>query len=128
MANKKTEFNILKKIWDEKLKESGFKDIEYKSGSIASGVPSSLRGATSNLRAKVESTEEYYRMTYHFLNDHKFESELEKVIWEYYTNGLSYRSISKILRTAGVSSFHKEEVMAVINKLEKLMKARYLSV
>lgn len=122
-------YKQLQEAWYSKLKESGFKDIEYADGSLKSYVPTSFT-ARDPLMQSV--TEEYYRMCYHFLNEYKFESELEKVIWEYHSNGLSARNIYKILTAEGMpkwkSQWKKSSIHKRIKNLVNLMKQRYLLV
>lgn len=124
MSSAKNSFNKLKAEWDVKLIESGFKDIEYKDGSIKSCKPRSTRALDPSLR---QATQEYYYMCYHFLNEHVFTSELEKVIWEYHTEGISVRNICKLLKTANVATMTRWSVWDTIRRLESIMKLKYLS-
>lgn len=114
MAN---EFEKLKKVWYQKLKESGFKDIESKNGSVGRGAP-----RVDNItEVQQEAIKEYYSMTRHFLTEHKFESEQDRFIWEQYSEGLSVRDISKLLKQQGIKK-QKDAVWYVVKRLEKIMK------
>ncbi len=62
-----------------------------------------------------------------FLNNYNFRSKLEKVIWEYHCNGISYRNIAKLLRKVKTSMTpNKDNINAIINKLEIEMKKLYM--
>lgn len=125
MPTKKLTFNQLQDKWYDKLKKSGFEDLEYKNGSIRSCKPSTARQKDPSLR---QATEEYYYMATHFLNDNKFENRLDQIIWEYHTNGISIRDIASTLnKTRRRHKFTKYAVEDVINRLVAQMKAKYLS-
>lgn len=120
----KDNFTALQAEWYKKLADSGYEDIEYKDGSIRSCSPRSTRAKDPSLR---QATQEYYYMSYHFLNEYKFETELEKVIWEYHTEGISVRSICKLLSDTEVAKMSRWAVWDTIRRLETEMKRRYLS-
>lgn len=114
----------LKKEWDQKLKDSGFKDIEDKNGFVGRGAPR----ITDRSPLQIEVIEYYYYMTSAFLNEHNFDSEFEKTIWNYHCEGLSAREIEKTLKNAGVKKgTHYVTIWKIIKKLETLMKAKYLA-
>ncbi len=62
-----------------------------------------------------------------FLNDYKFESRVERIIWEYHANGISIRDIVKLLQKVRIKR-HKEQVNAVIMFLRAAMKKMYTNV
>ena len=124
MTKKKTEYQEQKEIWYKRLKDDGFKDLEHDDGTINIGVPRSMQGQDAELRQLVQ---DYYCMCYYFLNSHRFENELEKVVWEYHTEGLSVRDISKALKSAEID-MSKDRVWRAVRRLEDIMKGLYLSV
>lgn len=124
MGQKKTEYERIRDVWYKKLKDSGFEDIEQPGGSINSGVPRSMNFQEEDLR---QITQDYYCMAYHFLNSYEFDSELERVIWDYHTNGLSLRNIVKLLKQTKVSKASKDKVWRIVSRLENIMKGLYLS-
>ena len=123
---KKLSLRALKKHWYKKLKDSGFDDIEYAGGTMRIGHPRRTAIWDPFLR---ECTEEYYAMCTNFLNEYKFKNNLERAIWEYYSNGLSVREISVILK--GLKTKRKigkshDSVWRLIKDLESKMKKKYL--
>lgn len=128
MSKKKSELERLQAVWYKKLKESGFDDIEHADGSINSAVPYALRQNDATTQLRAQAIQDYYCMTQHFLNDHVFDNETDKIIWEYYTHGLSYRDIAKLLKTAGIAKISRDIVWRKIKKLEDTMKGLYLQV
>jgi len=125
MNNKKTELNKLQAKWYKKLKATGFDELEYKDGSIKSCAPPSAR-KTHRAFIFQQSTQEYYYMATHFLNDYKFESTKERNIWEYHANGLSVRSISRIFnKLKFTEGYGKSTIFNIIKRLEADMYKLY---
>lgn len=123
--SKKTEFDALKKTWYKKLKdETDFVDIEYAEDDlIKRGHSDSRHYKDPELRQLVQ---DYYCMAYYFLNEFTFESELDRVTWEYYSNGISIRNIVKLINNTAVDKTNRIRVWKLIKKLEITMKAMYL--
>lgn len=115
-------FDKLKDRWYKKLKKSGFRDIEYKDGTRERGGPY-LKNKT---QTQIEAIEAYYTMARHFLIEYTFPREIDKVIWEYYSEGLSYRDIEETLKKAKVKNLKKSQIKNIITALEKKMKEKYL--
>lgn len=122
MKKKTHSYEELKVIWDQKLKDSGFNDIENADGSTNRPTSRSNTWRDPELR---EIVQDYYRMAYHFLNEYKFKNKREKVIWEYYAEGLSVRDIADTLRKVRVWT-NKDQVFRIVKRLEKVMKEMYL--
>lgn len=125
MAKRKDDFAKLQAKWYKKAKAAGFEDIE--------GSESYLKIYSTRLfhrhdrdAGKIQAKAEYYRLATHFLHDHKFESERDKLIWEYHSNGLSAKDISEILKKVKVSNIKRSAITNVITKLSDAMKRRYL--
>ena len=123
MPKRKVDFKKLQQEWYTKLKTSGFADIEHADGSINSSKPYLMRAAHQVYQ---DSVQEYYYLCYHFLNEHTFKSELEKVIWEYHTEGISNRQIATILKKIKINA-GKDKIRIIVNQLIKIMKEKYLS-
>lgn len=122
---KRTELQLLTDTWYKRLAAEGFKDIENRGGSLNSASPRSFRSKDPIQRQAIE---DYYSICYQFLIEYKFTTEIEKVMWEYHTNGISIRNISKILTGAKVKKISKTSVGEIIRNLEITMKNMYLSI
>lgn len=96
-----------KKLWYDKLKASGFEDIETPEGFLKQNSASKFLSKKA-IRSEGRSKEEYYYMATKFLHDYKFENEMEKVIWEYHANGISYRDISKLMKEVYKNKFRED--------------------
>lgn len=133
---KKTEYEHLKEIWYKKLEDSGFKDIEYGADFSGSSTPRSAAWNDPDLRQVLQ---DYYCMAYYFLNEYKFDRELDKVMWEYHAEGLTIREIVRLLKQVKIKIKVKKTkkiriqkvtrtlVWLTIKKLEVIMKGLYLS-
>lgn len=124
--NKKAEFQKLKTKWYGKLKKSGFEDIESDEDNLK--VWSSifyLRRSNISWEAKAS----YYQMASNFLEEYKFTSNIEKIIWEYHSNGIGVRDISKLLKKAKIKSVKtaRTSVWLIIKKLRSSMYQMYLA-
>jgi hypothetical protein len=122
---KKTELERVQSVWYKKLKDSGFNDIEQDNQSINRSISKAFLKKDPVIR---EVVQEYYCMAYHFLNEYEFDTELDKVMWEYHTNGLSARNIAKLLNATKVTKTSKTAVWKTVKKLEDIMKGLYLSI
>lgn len=117
---KKTEFNKLKSEWYKRLAESGFEDIEQDEIYLKRGT-----SLIDRRRVTWESQAEYYQMATYFLNEYKFESNLERAMWEYHMNAISVRDIAQTLGEVLKKYIPRMNVWRVINRLERAMFKKY---
>ncbi len=120
-------YNKLKKLWYKKLKDSGFNDLEKENNEMRSlngGVPYNYR--SDKPKVVTEAIEAYYYLCRHFLNDHQFENERERIIWTYHTEGIPSSQIKTILKDAGITVNSKPHIDHTIRTLVKEMKRKYL--
>lgn len=91
------EFTELNKLWQEKLKEGGFQDLE-KGGEARflkdEGMSNFMRNGSFNF-VGFKASELYYQLAGQFLFSHKFATLLEKYIWREHAEGISIRKIIK---------------------------------
>lgn len=124
---KKLSFKDLQAKWYKKLADKGFDDIEYNLRPDYKSLTKTGLRPEDTIAVIRESKEEYYRMAYHFLNEHEFDSRLEQIIWEYHAEGISVRDIAELLKKARVrKKLKKTQVWAIVSKLEAKMKLRYM--
>lgn len=107
------EFKQLKDHWYEKLKESGFKDIEENEDRLIQWHAGYFYSRHSPLRFR--SRETYYQIGSRFLQTHIFETDHQKRIWELHISGLSIRQIALEERTKAC------RVFIVIRDLKQVM-------
>lgn len=125
MAKKnQTEYEKQRDIWYKKLDKSGFKDIEQDENHLKR--PSTALITVSSYRNKesIEAKIRYYSLAEHFLNEYKFENNIERMIWEYHSNGLSARDITKILKSLKKKA-NRDSVWRVIKRLRTIMYGLY---
>lgn len=122
MKMKKT-LQQLQLEWYKKLKDSGFDDIEASETKLRDW---SYRFVRRTINTN-DDLAEYYRLAEFFVQDYKFETELERVIWEYHANGLNYPEILKIMQALPFSKKWKSflPIRRVIYKLRKKMFRMY---
>lgn len=82
----------LKAYWYQRLKESGFKDIERESGRLRDEVDE--RTIKRALQDK-ERREAYYAACAQFLFTFDFTCERARKVWELHSDGLSVRAIAR---------------------------------
>ena len=138
------EFKKLEDKWEEKLKKSGFEDIERplkRKDGLRSGPPGSkspdgrmLINFVASKSAvdqdqeheQCEQSKEYYRVAGQFLWEHKFTSETERVAWQLHAEGLSILDImaelAKKRRTViNGRKVCKRHVHEAVQRLAKMM-------
>ena len=108
------EYSKLKKIWYDRLKEFGFEEIEQENGMLKAWHSRRFLGLN---RANVDNqtaTHEYHYYANHFLNEHQFEKEIHKIMWEMHVNGKGVKAIAKELNNTGAYSTDHNEVWKII--------------
>lgn len=109
--------------WTTKLEESGFEDAESDENNLK------IWSSRWNREHTVDSWQAkatYYQMATNFLNEYKFDKDLDAAIWEYYSNGLGTIEITRILKEAKIKT-NRTTVGLTIKKLKHLMYDMYLS-
>lgn len=94
---KTKEFKALHAKWEKRLEKEGLPDLETADGQLKGISHASFFKAHYN-QVDAEAKEEYYRQAGYFLYDHKFQTELERKIWELHCEGVSIRDIVVILK------------------------------
>ena len=108
----------LMKKWNEKLKNSGFRDIETQG---TTPLPKDWhafkwRRVTA---AEMAERQDYFIRATHMLESFTFHSDTERRIWQMYCDGLSIRQIAAKLRS------HKREfVRTTICVLQTFIEGR----
>lgn len=131
MDRNSKEYKKLESIWDKKLKDSGFEDIEQKDGNLKSWSKRKFWLNIKNTRyedrkVSYDSEEEYYRMAGHFLYEYEFSSKREKLMWSLHAEGATMVGIAKILKQKGYKHFGgKSNVGRMILVLAAKMKEMY---
>lgn len=114
----------LKRLWYQKLKESGFKDIEDTSRLQKDpyiSVYDSKFFHTNFHPLQCENTQEYFRRARGFYCSHEFDSITDKKVWALHSEGKSHREIAQMLRSPN-NKMNKDNVNQIILKLQSVMK------
>lgn len=127
MSESKTNFKKLRQEWYAKLKAEGFNDIETLAGDLKEFSTSGSRNIKKVLTQSGgwQFKQEYYRLASKFLNEYKFNTKLDSIIWEYHTNGISVRNIAKALIEINVKT-NRTDVWKVVKRLKIKMFDMYL--
>lgn len=123
MNHNSKEFKRLKKLWYAKLEKSGFEDIESDEDNLKVW---SSRWARKRYVADAASRAEYYNMATRFLIDYNFDDEIDRIIWEYHSNSISYRDIAKLLKKAKVADLQKTTIYRKVKILAAIMLKTYV--
>lgn len=121
---KKVDFKKLQEKWYKKLEKSGFHDIESDEDNLK--VWSSIFAAKHTkevLQAKIS----YYQMASSFLEEYKFSSNVDKIIWEYHTNGIGVRDIAATLNKTKILKTNRTDVWKIIKRLKHTMFDMYMA-
>jgi hypothetical protein len=121
------EYNKLREKWYKKLKKVGFKDIEQEDGQLKSWDSFRFRKKARSRNDRVTTSSavthhqkaDYYYYATHFLNDHTFEKEIHKLIWEQHSNGASIDRITKKIRKH--RSINRNDIFNIIKHYRTMM-------
>lgn len=115
-----TEFKRLKKEWDRKLAASGFDDIEK--NDTENIVTNEIIKTGENMYMHyVDFVEnaglDYYQFCHQILREFNFKRELDRVVFELYTEGRTVREISSDLESKGLKPLKKSSIDELIKKI-----------
>ncbi len=117
------DFKKLQAKWNKKLEKSGFIDIEDETERLKSW---SIRWRTKKRLNEAKARQPYYELATQFLSEYEFESNLDQIIWEYHSNGLSIREIADTLKKVKIGRHQtRNTVWPTIKRLEEAMKRKY---
>ena len=119
---KKTkEFIALQKEWHQKLKDSGFHDLEYYDNNMNPRDMMYREGTKlANMgHDKIDSTQQYYLDAGKLLHDYHWPNPIERRIWELHAEGVPHR---QIMVDTGAS---KVKVLNLIKKYKGILLATY---
>lgn len=124
MSNQSKSFLKLQRNWYNKLKDSGFEDIEQEDGNLKFWTSTESSGRTTERRAA--ASEEYYRIAGWFLQEHAFENDFEAMVWQEHSQGHSLATIVEILKKRGIKAY-RDKLARIIRKLIKNMHESYVN-
>jgi hypothetical protein len=125
--------------WYAKLANDGFDDIEQDEDHLKRWTVhrvnrllypemrnETYRGAQNprSSAQRIAEKEEYYRLAGFFLHDYDFKDELERLIWEMHSEGMSSRETSHKLKQNGIK-VASTQVRELLSALRKEMVKRY---
>lgn len=125
MSSKPTDYELARALWYQKLKdETDFIDIEQDEHRLK--VWSAKHAHLYDHPSVWEANASYYHMATKFLNEFNFEKNLDKIIWEYHSEGIGLRDIAKLLDQTKVKKMSHETAAKTVRRLEHIMKTMYL--
>jgi hypothetical protein len=96
MDKNSKEFKQLQQNWYKKLKDDGFEDIESDEDSLKQWASSELVRTYDPIIFSAK--EDYYRLAGQFYHDHKFLSEMEKLIWSFHKDGIPFDRVHALIK------------------------------
>lgn len=118
MNNQTKELKKLQTKWYAKLKKEGFDDIEQLDGNLK--VWHSQFFKVRHNATLFQAKEDYYRAAGHFLHDHKFKDERERLIWTLHSDAVSVANIVKALKKKRYTAY-ADLVHGTIKELSQIM-------
>jgi hypothetical protein len=113
------EFIALRRKWYSELVKTGFVDAEDEVDLKEYASSPVKRRVLARKGQSLENQREYYRLAGHFLYEHRFETQLEKTIWQYHAEGMSTRKMEHKVKRK------KSYIHEIIMRLAFEMKKRY---
>jgi hypothetical protein len=125
---RKQDYKELRDTWYAKLEKSGFNDIEKTNGTLKSW---SNRFSTDRVLREYDAKLTYSLMATQFLNNYKFETKFETIIWEYHTNAISIDDMADIIYKLKITKFKKKAlhttIYRIITRLRREMFKLYMN-
>lgn len=122
-------YSELKKLWYQKLKESGFDDIEDPGGTHLKRWDS-FYYQHHYTPLEFNSCQSYYYAAEHFLNSAAFKNSIdgriEKEIWTLHSQGRTLRSIALLIQSRFdvlliKDRYNKDNIAAIIKRFQSQM-------
>lgn len=117
MDKNSPQFKKLKDEWYAKAKDSGFNDIEQDEDHLKSWASKPFKEKDPVFN---KAKEDYFRLAGQFLNQYDFKTDLQRQIWHLHSEGESYRTIARMLRTSS-NKLNKDSVQAAVESVAKEM-------
>jgi len=121
-VTKKQELAAAYAIWNKKLEDSGFEDIENKKTALTNKSSYLKKVADAGGQLHRDSIQRFYERCNEFLHLYDAFTPFERTIWESYCDGATQEGIAKEL---GVS---RSTTRIVIEKYTKIMTAHFSGV
>jgi len=121
---KDPKFRKLQDRWYKKLARLGFNDIEQDDNYLNQTsyvLSASGKGDLDKALLSIEAKTEYYSICRRFLQAYQFESEVDRKIFEYHSEGVGIRDIVKKVKLRGRVTNRRninEKLMALIKEMK----------
>lgn len=119
------DFLRLKAEWDQKLKDSGFSDIEKEvDGDLVLKKPSADDGKFAGIfkfKAAVQiqgRAEYFYRLYQKYSQEQAFEDESDQLIMQRTMEGIAIQTISRELQKLGKRKFNRDTIRYIRRRYE----------
>lgn len=121
----KTEYEKLRDKWYEKLRklelkkpeEERWTDIEHSEDMLTEYSSVYFKKHTHE---EIEAKQRYHDMAISFLEHYKFETNKDRIIWEYHANNISVRDIAELLKKVKIRT-NRNSVSQVVRRLKVKM-------
>jgi len=105
-------FKKIKRKWDQRLAESGFKDLEHPSGKLKQRASNAYRGASPEQR---EAKLDFFMKVAQHTSETRFQIRGEKFIMESFAEGVPQVEIERRLAARGIRK-HRITILKIIKK------------
>lgn len=118
---KKQQLKALQREWYDKLKETGFDDIEDTNSPREMLKTWHSRCFLNKNEVETSAKAEYYTNAQQVLYSYKFRTMADQMLWEYHANGLSIREIAAATRDSP-APMHRSSVFRALKRIIKALK------
>lgn len=108
-------FKELQRIWEERLRASGFIDAES-NGKLRQNAFNSYR---TQIHTVIENKQRYFELLGHWHHQEEFNNDIEKYIMERRSEGISIKQIGIELKAAGKRISNRVSIGRIIRHYEK---------
>lgn len=115
-------FRLIESVWEEKLRQSGFVDIESSNRKLKQNSANSYRTVVTQA---IESKLRYFELLGQHFHEEQFTDEIERFVMERRSQGAKIKEIVIELKNMGVKRrVHRETIGLIIQAYEKKWKIK----
>ena len=115
-------FKRIERVWEEKLRQSGFNDIENAGKKLKQNAGNSYRTVISTV---IDGKQRYFELLSQHFHDEVFTDEIERFVMERRSQGAKIKEIVIDLKGMGVKRrTHRETIRLIIQSYENKWKIK----
>lgn len=114
-------FKHIERVWEEKLRQSGFEDIENNVGRLKQNAANSYR---TSIVTVIENKLRYFELLGHHLHEESFMDEVHKLVMQRRSEGVTIKNIGIEIKQIWGKRSYRGTIRKIIQHYEMKWKIR----